>query len=297
MDAAPREAAPCSATPTVLLLANRESGSGGADRVAEFLRATGAAVTELALANADGAAGTEAERLVVAGGDGSLGRAAALAGRLGVPLAVIPTGTANDFARALRLPFDLEEAVRLAVEGDDLRRLDLGLIAIDNGDARPFVNAASAGLSPVAAHQAGRLKRLLGPFAYSVGALRAGVRADPVQCEVTCDDAHLFTGTAWQVTVACTGAFGGGAEVDADPHDGALDAVVLEAGSRLRLIRYAYGMRAGHVEAQGGVAKCVGMRIHVATDGSTGFNVDGELVPGARARCEVRPGAFTVVAR
>ena len=40
------------------------------------------------------------ERIAVAGGDGSIGTVAALAGELDVPLAVIPTGTANDFARA-----------------------------------------------------------------------------------------------------------------------------------------------------------------------------------------------------
>ena len=44
------------------------------------------------------------ERIAVAGGDGTIGSVAELAGRLGVPLAVIPTGTANDFARAHELP-------------------------------------------------------------------------------------------------------------------------------------------------------------------------------------------------
>src|SRR6476619_4115206 len=46
------------------------------------------------------------ERLVVAGGDGTIGAFAELAGWLAVPLAVVPTGTANDFARAHDLPED-----------------------------------------------------------------------------------------------------------------------------------------------------------------------------------------------
>ena len=57
---------------------------------------------------------TACDRIVVAGGDGTIGPVAELAGRLDVPLAVIPTGTANDFARANGIPLDVEAAARLA---------------------------------------------------------------------------------------------------------------------------------------------------------------------------------------
>ena len=112
----------------------------------------------------------EPERIVVAGGDGSIGCAAGAAGGAAVPLGVVPVGTANDFARALGLPDDLDEAVELAATGARTRRLDLGAAG-----ERPFVNAASAGLSPVAAGEAHGLKSALGPLAYAVGALRAGL--------------------------------------------------------------------------------------------------------------------------
>src|SRR3712207_7308671 len=49
------------------------------------------------------------------------------------------------------------------------------------------------------------------------------------------DGREAFTGRAWQVTVASTGAFGGGAEIEeADPHDGLLDLVVVPAGHQDR---------------------------------------------------------------
>src|SRR4051794_37564976 len=85
----------------------------------------------------------EVDRIIVAGGDGSIGPVAELAGRRGVPLGVIPTGTANDFARANGIPLDLEAATRLAVEGDTVRALELGHLAT----GRAFVNVASAGLA------------------------------------------------------------------------------------------------------------------------------------------------------
>lgn len=280
---------------SVALLANPESGSGDANAVAGLLRSAGATVEELALDEADRAAGLAVDRLVVAGGDGSIGRAAAAAVEADVPLAVVPTGTANDFARALQLPGDIEAALRLALVGSRTRRLDLAWVRVDGGEAQPFVNSASAGLSPVAARRAGRLKSALGPLAYAVGALRAGLATRPMRCDVACDGESAFSGTAWQLTVACTGFFGGGARVDADPRDGVLDAVVIKAGSRLRLIGYAYGVRAGSVESQPGVTVGAGREIEVDTDGRTGFNVDGELVAGAGAKFEVTPQAFEVV--
>ena len=60
----------------------------------------------LRAADLEAAAEAAPERVAVAGGDGTVGAVAELAGRLGVPLAVIPTGTANDFVRANKLPED-----------------------------------------------------------------------------------------------------------------------------------------------------------------------------------------------
>ena len=59
------------------------------------------------------------DRIVVAGGDGSIAPAARAAGQLDVPLAVVPAGTANDFARTNGLPEDPLDAAVLAVTGQD----------------------------------------------------------------------------------------------------------------------------------------------------------------------------------
>jgi diacylglycerol kinase (ATP) len=255
-----------------------------------MLREHGAEVRRFAPDRAAEAPRSNPERMVVAGGDGSIGPAAEVAGIADLPLAIVPVGTANDFARALGIPLDPAEACRIAVTGDERRRLELGRFG-----SRPFVNVASAGLSPVAARKARGLKRVLGPFAYSVGALRAGAAARPVRCRIKCDGERFFDGRAWQVSVAVTGAFGGGATVDADPTDGALDVVVLEAGSRARLVAHAYRLRAGRVRSQRGVSRRRCWETDIRTDGGTGFNVDGELVDSDRVRCRVEAGAFEVI--
>ena len=272
------------------LLANPKSGRGAAGTVERMLRERGAEVRDFELDERDDAVALGPDRIAVAGGDGSIGFAAEAAARAGVPLAVVPVGTANDFARAIGIPLDLAEACRLAVEGRETRLLELGWM----GD-RPFVNAASTGLSPIAAANAQGVKRILGPFAYSLGALGAGITAKPIRCRVTCDGKPRFDGRAWQVSVAVTGAFGGGSGVDADPHDGVLDVVVIEATSRARLVLHAYGLRARRLESQKGVRSERGHVVEVSTDGETGFNVDGELVGVERARFRVEAGAFAVV--
>lgn len=274
----------------IALLANPDSGQGEAEDVAGAMRELGTEVASFGLDEIEGAVASAPERLVVAGGDGSLGCVAAAAAREGIPFAVVPTGTANDFARAMGVPLDTRDAVRLAVRGRRTRRIDIARM-----DDRPFLNVASLGLSPAAAEHASGLKGALGPLAYVMGALRAGAQAHPVHCTVRCDEGDLFEGEVWQVSVACTGAFGAGASVNADPADGQLDLVLIEAGTRARLIRHAYGLRAGRIEGQPGVAKARCATATITLGSSEPFNVDGELVEARDPRFAVEPGAVEVV--
>jgi diacylglycerol kinase (ATP) len=276
----------------VALVINSASGRGTeTERVVALLGAAGATVAVHAFNPAGrddavdeaarSAAAERPDRLVVAGGDGSIGPVAVHAAANDLPIAVIPTGTANDFARALDLPRDLDDAARLAADDGRERTVDL----LRAGD-RPFLNAASLGLSVIAAHRARPLKSPLGPLAYGIGALRAGVSAKPLRCRVTVDGGQVFAGEAWQVIVAGTGAFGGGSELDpADPADRLIDVAVLEAGPRVALVRRAFGMRSGSLVDQPGVHHARGRTVDLELPRSTPFNVDGEV-------CEVSPTRF-----
>jgi diacylglycerol kinase (ATP) len=277
-------------SPRIALLANPRSGGGSAPDIDAELRSLGAEVVAFEISQHRDAARAGADRIAIAGGDGSIGPAAEAAANAGAPLCVIPVGTANDFARFLELPEDPADACRLAVEGRRTRRLDLARMG-----ERPFVNVASAGLAPVAARKASGLKRAIGPFAYAVGALRAAATASPLRCRVTSDGNDVFAGRAWQVTVANTGAFGAGARLDADPADGALDVVAIEATSRIALVRRGYGLRTGRVEYQRGVAHARGREVSIEAAEGTSYNVDGEVVEAGPSVFEAVPGAFEVV--
>jgi diacylglycerol kinase family enzyme len=58
-----------------------------------------------------------APRVLVAGGDGSIGSAAAALGGTATELAILPSGTLNHLAKDLGLPLDLAAAARIAIEG------------------------------------------------------------------------------------------------------------------------------------------------------------------------------------
>jgi YegS/Rv2252/BmrU family lipid kinase len=277
---------------TVALVANERSGNSDPALCAELLARFGASVQHFSTEQVKEAIESRPERVVVAGGDGSVGPVAALAGGAGIPLAVLPVGTANDFAGRLGIPDDLTEACRLAVHGSKLRSLELGWM---NGE-RPFVNVASAGLPAPAAEHARSWKDRLGPLAYAAGALRAGLTAKPLPCLVECGDLELLAGEAWQVTIAASGAFGAGAVVEeADPGDGALEVVAIEAGPRIGLVSLAYRLRSGRVTGHPRAFHVRCEDAHVQTPSGTRFNVDGELVTAGDARFTAAKDAFRLV--
>jgi diacylglycerol kinase family enzyme len=80
-----------------------------------------------------------ASRVVVGGGDGTIGQAAGVLADTGSELAVLPLGTRNHLARQLGVPLDLAEAATFAATG--------GCASMDLGTAgdRTFINNASLG--------------------------------------------------------------------------------------------------------------------------------------------------------
>jgi diacylglycerol kinase (ATP) len=279
----------------IALAANRASGGRlDPEPLLAAMRSRGAEVAAFGCRDdeLEQAAAWEPDRLAVAGGDGTIGPVAEMAGRLGVPLAVLPTGTANDFARAYGLPVDPREAAELAADAAHTRPLELGRLA----DGRPFVNVASAGLATVAARNAQPLKPRLGPLAYAVGALRAATRERPLPVTVRAGGRTVFDGDCWHVIVAVSGAFGGGSGVaEANPDDGVLDVVILPAGTRAGLARRAWGLRTRTIAQQRDVPHERAQTVEVELPEGREINVDGEIRGRGLERVSVEPRAFRLL--
>lgn len=91
--------------------------------------------------------------IAAAGGDGTVSSVAAAVARAGKTLAVIPTGTANHFARDAGIPVELDAAVSVLRTGRP-RPVDAGVV---NG--RLFLNNVSIGSYPRMVRQRNALER------------------------------------------------------------------------------------------------------------------------------------------
>lgn len=139
---------------TVHILANGYSGQGLAEQIAQKAqarcRAQGVpAVLHLSQhrrqINASIKAACEAARrdrgrVLVVGGDGTIRAVSEALCGTDIPMAVLPTGTFNFFARNLGIPTAFEAALKLALEGEP-QRVDLGRV-----NDHLFNNNASFGL-------------------------------------------------------------------------------------------------------------------------------------------------------
>jgi diacylglycerol kinase family enzyme len=98
--------------------------------------------------------GKEVDLIVIGGGDGTISKALPQLLKLKRPFAVLPLGTANDFARTLGPAPDPLEAAEIALSGCE-HRIDIGLV-----NDWPYLNVASVGIaSKVAKMQSNELKR------------------------------------------------------------------------------------------------------------------------------------------
>lgn len=106
-----------------------------------------------------------ADGLIVAGGDGTISAAAGLAWQHDKALGVLPGGTMNLFARALRMPLDLDQAV------DKLAQASPRSVDIATAGKRPFVHQFSIGLH----HEAVKTREELG-YETRIGKILAGAQ-------------------------------------------------------------------------------------------------------------------------
>jgi diacylglycerol kinase family enzyme len=107
-----------------------------------------------------------AGRILVAGGDGTIGSAAGVLSGTDVELAILPCGTLNHLAKDLALPLDLEQAARVALDGVAIP-VDAAVV-----NDRIFLNTSSVGGYVTFVRLRERLERHLG---YKLASILAGI--------------------------------------------------------------------------------------------------------------------------
>ena len=251
------------------------------------MRALGAEVAVFGLDQIDAALAASPTRLAVAGGDGSLGQVAAAAARAEIPLAVIPTGTANDFARAAGHPARHRRgraARRRGAASTALRPRAHGRAPVpERRQPRPVARGRRA---RIRAQAGARRRSPTRPARCAPGSRPTRSSARSAATVSSC-----FEGEAWQVTVACTGAFGAGSSVEADPADGRLDVVAIEAESAPGWSATPTGFAPGRWRTSPASTACAARQRRSSSPTPQPFNVDGELIESGTCRFEVEPAA------
>ena len=287
--------------PRLLLLVNRHARNGGAalDHAIAVLRASGAEVVEHPLAPGQGLADAIRARapegfsaIVLGGGDGTLNKAAPALLECGLPLGILPLGTANDLARSLGIGPDLPAAARVIAAGH-LRRIDLGTV---NGI--PFFNVASIGFSAELAKELGaEAKRRWGTLGYAIAAFRLLRRLRPFTAWIT-QEGRVRKIRSIQLSVGNGRYYGGGMTVadHAAPDDGKLDVYSLEVDHWWRLLVLLPALRRGTHRHWKDVRAFPTQSCAVATKRPMPVNTDGELTTMTPAMFRLLPGCVSVFA-
>jgi diacylglycerol kinase (ATP) len=234
----------------------------------------------------------EIDAAVVCGGDGSLCQAAAGFVATGVPLGILPMGTANDLARTLGIPDDLAAAADIIIAGRR-QRIDVGSV---NGHY--FFNVASIGLSvDLARSLDAGLKRRWGRLGYAIAAVRALARARRFSARIT-EEGRTWKTSTMQIAVGNGRFYGGGTVVaeHAAIDDGHLDLYSLELHTVWQLALMLRSFRSGEHGAWSEVATARGTEFEIRTRRPMAVNADGELIAETPAIFKVHPGAVSVLA-
>jgi diacylglycerol kinase (ATP) len=281
-----------------LLLLNSKARNGGApiEPALNALRRGGITVEEQSCGDSAqmaktieaGAAGFDC--IIVGGGDGTLNCAAPAVMKTGLPLGILPLGTANDLARTLGIGPDVTAAAEIIAAGHR-RQIDLGEV---NG--HPFFNVASIGFSAELARElTSDLKRRFGTLGYALAGGRLLARMRPFTAFIEHDGRTEKVKTL-QISVGNGRHYGGGLTVDssAQPDDGVFHVYSLEVAHWWRLVALVPWLKAGTHGSWRDVRAFTTSEVTIRTRRARSVNTDGELTTATPAHFKIIPKAVEV---
>lgn len=280
-----------------VLIVNRNARSGAEayDQVVEALADNGIvaiAPDGEATARSIADAAADADMLIVGGGDGTLNHFAETVVATGLPLGILPLGTANDLARTLEIPPDPVAACEIIAAGAT-RRIDLGEV---NG--KLFFNVASIGLSvEVATRMTKQFKKRWGVFSYPLASADAWRAMRSFRARIKSDGSQQVLRSI-QLAVGNGHYYGGGMAVseDAAIDDGVLDLYCMEPRTLARMAALLPAFRAGRHRANEAVHCLRAAEITVETSRPMRVNTDGEVTTVTPAHFRIVPRALEVFA-
>lgn len=228
------------------------------------------------------------DRIVLGGGDGTVNLALDALLEAGLPVGLLPLGTANDLARSLEIPENIDEAINIILRGH-LRKIDVA-----RANDVSFVNAIGMGLGPQMTREMdSNTKSRYGVLAYLIGIVRAFGRQRDFAARIESDHGR-HEGHYIQITVANGIHYGGGMTVadDARIDDGLLDVLLVRRQSRWSLLGSALRFKLGHTRNADYLSHWRCKSLSIETEHELEVTADGEFLTCTPVECEMMPGAL-----
>ena len=238
------------------------------------------------------------KRIVIAGGDGSIGQAVdglLKSGSSDVALGVIPLGTGNVFAREVGLPFPKRgcddapaRAARIIIENDPVR-VDVGRV-----DGNRFLCWAGVGLDAAATCQVEshlEFKRRLPLFSYVVMVLRVLAAYQPKPTRITLEDGEVLAGSFPVVVVSNIQLYARyfrlapAAKID----DGLLDLLVFEEQSKISILHQLFKVALSPGAETRGITRRSVRQVRIETTPPQPYHLDGDPLGQTPITIEVVP--------
>ena len=240
--------------------------------------------------------------LIVAGGDGTVHDVVNGLGRAGFPegvtLGILPAGTGNDLAATLCIPEDPEFAEDVIRQNRE-RRLDVGRVRSQGVGERFFINVATGGLgAEISNVNDEELKKRWGKLSYLRASLEVARNFDVRELTLYIDGEERQV-NAVNIAVGNCRYTGGGwpATPKANPEDGLLDVVVIEALGVADLLELAPAAlsESDYLDSDGVLfVRAKEIRVETQPPGLE-FTADGEIIGNEPARFSILPRALNVL--
>ena len=204
--------------------------------------------------------------------------------------AVFPFGTANVFAREIRVPRDPVAAARMLVRGRP-HPIPLGRVTYGNGESEYFLAVASAGFD---AHIVRSIsiesKRRWGQLSYVFTGLREFFTYRHPRMTVGFDGTQR---TASLVIFGLTRYYGGGFRLTSVRHPLSPTLLLLRGGRGLLLVQSLF-LLLGHLHRAPGVRQVRGSHLEILTP-EIDFELDGDQAGTTPVRLEYLPDSLHVL--
>jgi diacylglycerol kinase (ATP) len=231
--------------------------------------------------------------ILIAGGDGTIDSVVNVMKekRINIPIAIIPTGTANDFAKYIGMPLDVEEACN-QILNSKVKKVDIGKI-----NHKYFMNVASMGLfTDVSQKTDINLKNTIGKLAYYVKGFEQLPNFRRLKIKVTtdkdCFDGDMYLMLVFNGQTAGNLKFAYKAKID----DGLLDVIIIKAGIMKNIINIFIKMlRNEYLENVDGIVYFKTNRLEVECYEDIVTDIDGERGPDFPLIIECEKGGISVL--